>query len=544
MTSSQADSLAYRRYRAPRGDRTSLVVPPFSEVGTWIEQNRQRLAQANFDFDGRSHKQLAAKARAHLIRQATDYTRSYRDVALPTDSDLVFLSGHQPEMFHPGVWFKNFALSQLTQLAPGVGVHLLIDNDTVSDPSIRVAGGTPQEPSWSTVAYDAAGPEIPYEERGILDRSLMDTFAARVIRQTKDWVRHPLIEEYWPRVLARSAVTNRLGLCLSQARHQAEAAWGLNTLELPQSVVCQSEPFGWFAAHVLSHLARFREVYNRAVHSYRANHNIRSANHPVPDLHHDGDWLEAPFWIWHATDPRRRGLYARRTGGTVELTDRARWRIQIPGTDDASGAQAGSQLLELLEQQQVRLRTRALTTTLWARLVLSDLFLHGIGGAKYDQLTDALLAGFYGVQPPGYLTLSATLQLPVEHPTAPAADPGELQQQLWALRHHPEAFATGDSADGEQAVQRLVEEKRRWVSADNSRERCQRIRRVNEQLQAYVQPQREKMEAALEQRRQWERAQAIRTWREYSFGLHDSESLRGFMLAIQPTSLYVEQKHT
>ena len=26
---------------------------------------------------------------------------------------LLFLAGHQPQMFHPGVWYKNFALGEL-----------------------------------------------------------------------------------------------------------------------------------------------------------------------------------------------------------------------------------------------------------------------------------------------------------------------------------------------------------------------------------------------------------------------------------------------
>ena len=61
----------------------------------------------------------------------------------------------------------------------------------------------------------------------------------------------------------------------------------------------------------------------------------------------------------------------------------------------------------------IRLRTRALITTLFARLFLGDLFLHGIGGAKYDQVTDLLVERFFGVKPPGYMTLTATLRLPI-----------------------------------------------------------------------------------------------------------------------------------
>jgi hypothetical protein len=66
--------------------------------------------------------------------------------------------------------------------------------------------------------------------------------------------------------------------------------------------------------------------------------------------------------------------------------------------------------------QQWRIRPRALTLTIWARLMLADLFIHGIGGAKYDRVTDDILANYYGLEPPHRACVSATLHLdlPVE----------------------------------------------------------------------------------------------------------------------------------
>ncbi len=60
---------------------------------------------------------LAVEARRELMEAAWDYTRSYRDVPLPPmapDTPLL-LAGHQPQLFHPGVWFKNFVLGRLAQ---------------------------------------------------------------------------------------------------------------------------------------------------------------------------------------------------------------------------------------------------------------------------------------------------------------------------------------------------------------------------------------------------------------------------------------------
>ncbi len=125
------------------------------------------------------------------------------------------------------------------------------------------------------VAFDRADAAIPYEERKIEDRELFSTFGHRVSKQLGSLVAAPLIEQFWPAVLTRARVTDNLGACLSQARHQCEIAWGLQTREVTQSRVCASESFQWLVAHLLAQLPRFRAVYNEAVYRYRRLHHLR-----------------------------------------------------------------------------------------------------------------------------------------------------------------------------------------------------------------------------------------------------------------------------
>ena len=39
----------------------------------------------------------------------------------------------------------------------------------------------------------------------------------------------------------------------------------------------------------------------------------------------------------------------------------------------------------------------------FSRFMLGDLFIHGIGGAKYDELGDEIARRFFGIEPPGFL---------------------------------------------------------------------------------------------------------------------------------------------
>ena len=291
-------------------------------------------------------------------------------------------------------------------------MNLVIDSDAMKGTSLPTPGGSLADPRREAVLFDRPDGRLPFEERRILDASLFASFGRRVAQRIAPLVADPLIGRFWPMVLERARHVDRLGYCLAQARHQLEGQWGLQTLELPQSAVCGSEPFHWFLVHLMANLDRFRECYNRAVHEYRRANRIRNAAHPVPDLVAEGSWLEAPLWIWTAEQPQRRRVFVCRRGREIVVSDRAGQELRLPLTADGDATDAVGRLMAW-SRQGVRIRSRALITTLWARLALCDLFLHGIGGAKYDQVTDRLIETFFGMTPPGIMVLSATLHLPI-----------------------------------------------------------------------------------------------------------------------------------
>src|SRR5687768_4259463 len=104
------------RFQTPRDDGGKLVTPPVSEGAELIAAHRARLEACDYDVQGQSLPDLAIEARRQLLTEALAYTRAYRDVSsfeqsggIATQPSLV-LAGHQPELFHPGVWLKNFML--------------------------------------------------------------------------------------------------------------------------------------------------------------------------------------------------------------------------------------------------------------------------------------------------------------------------------------------------------------------------------------------------------------------------------------------------
>jgi len=524
-----------RRPGAPATDGGLLLEPAPSAVGAQIAENAARLSSWNYDFQGRRGDALRNTARQEVVRLARDFLASHGldsrrldlDHARSKSSPLI-VTGHQPELFHPGVWVKNFITAAAARAYGGIGLNLIVDNDIPKSSSIQVPRARGDLIDIEHVEFDRWGSETPYEDWRPTHEDQFASFPDRVRLVMGDVAVDPILDEFWPRVLAHRADARTIGVRLAIARHALESSWGIDNLELPLSRVCESDSFLWFACHLLAQLPRYRHVHNAALAEYRAAHGIRSRNHPVAALTSQGDWLEAPFWVWRATDPRRRALLARQRSQTMELriAGEDEVLIELPLTTEGHACCAVERLREL-PARSIRLRTRALLTTMYSRILLGDLFIHGIGGSKYDELGDVIMRRFLGVEPPGFLTVSMTVWLDLPRDSTGPSDLRTVECQLRDLQFNPDRHL----------IEPLSEGARNWIrqkswalaaSVETHRqraERCQIIRRCNRALQAFVEEQRT---ALLAQRlKVWELARSNRVARnrEFAFVLHSAERL-------------------
>jgi hypothetical protein len=518
-----AEADVYRRFRAPIEDGQTLVAPARAELANVIDRNRHHLAASEYDVQGRSLGELAASARRSLVNRALAYTQRYRTVS-PRHLEAagrggpIVLSGHQPQLFHAGVWYKNFVLGSVAAEVGGAAIHLLIDSDLCRSASIRVPSGSVVAPRAETVAFDELAADVPYEERIVRDESRFAGFSAEVRQHLRPFLTAPLVEELWPLMPTASEERN-LGLRIARGRHRLEEILGNDTLELPQSGVCQLPEFHWFVAHLAAHMPRFQLAYNESLAAYRQAHHLRNRAHPIPDLVESDGWLEAPFWMWTADDPHRSAVFVRQRGDTIELSDRRQQTIVLPLTAESDAALAADELAAAAGRG-IKLRTRALGTTLFARLALSDLFLHGIGGAKYDQVTDDIARRFCGFTLPAYATASATLRLPVARPARMATTLPEIKRQLRELAYHPERFV---SANGSAASAAAILAKEHAIRAErtatNGFARHRSIVTANDALQPFVEARRIELIGKRDQIEQQQAVESILNSREYSFCL-------------------------
>jgi hypothetical protein len=179
-------------------------------------------------------------------------------------------------------------------------------------------------------------------------------------------------------------------------------------------------------------------------------------------------------------------------------------------------------------------------------------------------VTDGLIERFFGLAAPHFLVVSATLHLPIDRQRTTPDDVRAIQHELRAMTYQPEQYlgencvpllrrSSAEAPSGtacEQAVAHrnercglpgnssrevaeLIAEKRRWIAtpqtAQNARERCQAIRRVNVALQPWLDDRREELTARLAEASRRLQAENVLAWREYAFCLYPESTLRGFL---------------
>lgn len=305
---------------------------------------------------------------------------------------------------------------------------------------------------------------------------------------------------------------------------------GLANLELPVSRLADSRAFLLFVAEMLRRRDDLFDAYNGALAEYRRVYRERSAAQPVPDLARDGPRIELPFWAWRRHERRRR-LWAetapagglRLTADGLALGHLAPDRLRCP--DEAAAH------LKTLRDAGWKIRPRALSMTLFTRLCVADVFIHGLGGALYDKITDAMFERLFGVQAPELVLASCTVHLPLE--TFPST-PRDLQAARRAVRdwkYNPDRLLPADvlrgPASAPSSTRNAASSPRGPTRADRRRDFL-RVRALNGRLAAFDPDGPAAAQRRLARVHRELRQNAILRGREYPYCLYPHRQLAGF----------------
>ena len=144
------------RLAAPTNDGGILQDPPLTRAGDLARQNAARLSKVETPIAGRPLREFRRWTQQILrglsgLEPATD------------DQELWFVTGHQPGLFHPGVWVKNWATCELSHQHHGLGWNWIVDNDLLSTRTVTVPQRSPNHPPLGPIAWDAPALAMPWD---------------------------------------------------------------------------------------------------------------------------------------------------------------------------------------------------------------------------------------------------------------------------------------------------------------------------------------------------------------------------------------------
>lgn len=317
----------------------------------------------------------------------------------------LILTGHQTELYHPGVWAKHALTNALAARTSGQACYLAVDTDAPKHLSLRWPGGAAPVTDDANLAGaqwcgQLAAP-TPAHLAMLLDRFSTDS---------ANWSFEPMLPEVLASLQRLSLEEPNLSTALVNAMHELDWSLGLRHHAMLASPVWASPAFLVFAHHLLARAEEFAARYNGALADYRRQSGTKSTMRPMPDLFVGSQSTEAPFWLDDLSTGRRSrpSVFPTPAGFMLELVNGSEFVLDR-SADAFDGAGA---LSKWLVANNHRLAPRALTLTMFVRLFLADQFVHGIGGARYDRVTDQIIRQLFGIEAPHLSVTTATMFFP------------------------------------------------------------------------------------------------------------------------------------
>jgi hypothetical protein len=381
----------YPEWKAPSQDSEPLIWP---EPAVLLQQTRENHAALSHAVDVSLQNVPLAEVRSAL--------RTYLDH--PNDR-LLIATGHQTELYHPGVWAKHALINAAAEKLDAAAYHIAVDTDAPKHLQLRWPGESlpiTDDPNLSGAAWSG--------QLSLGTPAHLDELKSHLHGATKDWPFKPAAGGVLDSLKQMSIDSPSLSAAIVNATHELDWSLGLRHHAVLASPIFMSDVFLLFAYDLLAHAVRFSHGYNSALDEYRRLHNMKTNMRPMPDLFIGEESIEAPFWLDDlSTGSRTRpSVFARDDGFVLEMVNGEEFHFD-PNLD---GWEAARSLRSFLVSNQQRLAPRALTLTLFLRLCLVDNFVHGIGGGRYDQVTDRLIETYYHLDPPHFAVSTATMYLP------------------------------------------------------------------------------------------------------------------------------------
>ena len=537
-----------KSFTIPKKDKERFVEPAYEDIPGLINLNKERFQSYDFNINGIPFSQFREQVRSDTLKKAGEYSEKFLSLcsnlniagtenfscikdSYSPEKDII-QTGHSPAITHPGVLIKHSLVNSIAKKVNGIGINMVVDNDAGNDNCLNIPDINDLDSSVEKMEYHPGLRNLAFEEIRYADSTQLPAFKENVLKSLHNPDMLKTLEDFMNVVIKLSGETLQFSDLFTFARHAFATRFGIRNLEVPVSLISETDPFLNFFLHITANVKCFVDIYNSKLREYRKLKKISSKANPLPDLMEKGFVIEMPFWIWEE-GKQRKSLYASVSNGSrisILCENKMIEHFDFGEMNRSTNNLKNLERLKALISKGIKIRPKAIANTMYSRMFFSDLFIHGIGGAKYDLITDEIIREFFGVEPPEYATISATLYLPYKPFDVSDEDINKMKHAVKDMGYNPDRYASRGIMEDAGMIS-LINEKKDLISrgASDSKEKhltFDRIKQLNSLMKDKISPLIKKSEneiADLEKKLSYN---SIVTNRNYPFCLYPEAMLR------------------
>jgi len=547
-------------FKVPQKNKQIFLSSSRDKINSLLEENKKIFSQYSFKILNQPFGLMKENSQKDIVKRALSFSKkSDPDIEEKISSAPKFIiqTGHQPVFFHPGIWIKNIFLNELLKSPiPDrcMGLNIILDNDICKDlsfPLPALSGSGDLRLEKNHFLSPASTPDLPFEEYPLPSLELIKEFTENIINRIKPLENKNILNNFinFSRCLENSLYLcsqnykeGNLGECLALARRLFENEINPVYLELPFSQICNSNEFLSFFLEIVKNIEEFSEIYNKKLEECRKLFKIRNQANPSPNLIIKENLIESPFWIWRKGDERRK-IYILKEKGEIYLYNDSYDKIFLIEKDSLKSLFS---LKALLKEKKLKIRPKALLLTLYNRLFISDLFIHGLGGVKYDLVTDEIIKEFFKVEPPHFLVISCTLYL--DFKSSPGSSDFKIsatKKKIRDLEFNPERYVNELSLSKKETIHikeltgkkaRLIKKIKGALSPTEKHKISDEIKDINNLIVEKIQPLKYKLNKKMEEEEERIKQSKVIHFREFPYCFFSAKTIQNLLNDQYPLS--------
>ncbi len=511
----------------PREENIIFVSPDLKEWNSRTDSNIKELKNIKNRLE----------AKNELLYSAAAYTKKligYSDINYNSD---VIVTGHQAIWHHCGIWSKSVMADKFARCRQGCCLFLVLDHDICNTELVIPAHASSLDLTLHKYSAEICDKPVPLECRHVnndiinLIYGLIENCSGYFCGHI--WNKHlKHIKDTIPAMVVISDI-----IIFLQAILNLEL--GLNKfLYLPVSYLSHSNAFNDFLSRIIEDAYKFVKIYNESIRNQINTLNIKSHETlKLLEVCINPKRIELPFWFISKSG-QRFSLYVM-NNSDYNFTLFA-GNEKLAQFKTSSSYSIHQQVLPIIKANKFRIRPKAISLSLFCRIYLSDWFIHGIGGARYEIITDYILEKYYKSRLSFGIT-TATMTLPLNNSLNENDKIDSLKQFRRMVIYSPEKFISPEELK-DQNLQSLIEQKKDYIKTSRDINMTtslrysawQSIKEINHLLRKKVNNLSKDLQKEINASEKLIKNQKSYKSREYFYGLFDEYRLRHLSDSILP----------